>query len=126
MTDTGFLHHSIKYILSIPLLIRDKLPKRMNARERVVCELVCWSRGLEGNCSSIQMNGGIMLELTTSRNYVNGSVAIQQCSCCQNINNTLQMAKCWNMMKSAPGMFFMIVHKGRLAEFTKRLLFENV
>lgn len=32
--------------------------------------------------------------LTTSRNYVNGPVATQQCSSCQNINYVVRMAKC--------------------------------
>lgn len=47
--------------------------------------------------------------LTTSRNYVNGSVATQQCFSCQNINNIVQMAKCSqcrNMMKSVPGVVY--------------------
>lgn len=41
--------------------------------------------------------------LTTSRNYVNGPVATQQCSSCQNINYVVRMAKCsqhriwWNL-----------------------------
>lgn len=51
-----------------------------------VYPVVCRSGGLGGSSSSIQMNGGIMQELTTSRNYVNGSVATQQGSSCRNIN----------------------------------------
>lgn len=50
--------------------------------------------------------------LTPWRNYVNGSVATQQCCSCQNINNNVQMAKCsqcWKMMEYAPEVVHMII-----------------
>lgn len=47
--------------LSSNLLICEKPYEQTDLSERVgVCPVVCKSRGLEGSCSSIQMNGGIM------------------------------------------------------------------